>query len=338
MDANSSSTREQCDACGFDSDLYDRADTISSQTIVPAVLGASFAGVADEVLEIRPDEHTWSIAEYVDHVQEVAFVNRSAIDMALNEPGADLGPAPEPVFSDTLRSVDVAAALAACTGEYEALRQRLGALTDEQWSATVTVDDHPISVDWFARHVVHDGLHHMADIGRIVHGLGHGAASEVGHVAGLHISNGGVPKDPVDSVAVDGSGCKGDGQSDRRHHGRPVQAICLWSADVIAGLQAEGHPIQAGNAGENITIADIAWGSLRPGSRLRVGDVPLLVTAHAIPCAKNAPWFSDRNFKRMLHDTNPGSSRLYAIPLRAGRIAVGDRVEIEPAGRADTQQ
>ncbi len=55
----------------------------------------------------------------------------------------------------------------------------------------------------------------------------------------------------------------------------------------------------------------------------------MLVSAHAIPCAKNAQWFSDRDFKRILHERYPGFSRLYAIPLGSGTVTVGDIVSVE---------
>lgn len=326
----SSGVRELCAACGFDSDLYDRSDTITSQHIIPAVLRAAIEGLDATTLTTRPAEDVWSIGEYIDHVRETTFGNRFAIETAMATPGADLGRAPEPGVSGQARAVDVEAALAGVDTEFRALQAVLKELTDEQWAAAVRVDGKAVPVDWFARHVLHDGLHHLGDIGRIRHQLGHGAATETGSVTQISVSGGGVPKQPVDSAFIDASGVGGDAQSDRRHHGRPVQAVCLWSADRIAALQQEGHPIAAGNAGENLTIAGVHWAALRPGTRIDVGAVPLLISAHAIPCAKNAQWFSDRNFNRMLHDLHPGWSRLYAIPLGSGTVVTGDVVTIEP--------
>ena len=37
-------------------------------------------------------------------------------------------------------------------------------------------------------------------------------------------------------------------------HGGPERALCLFSLERILELQAEGHPIFPGAAGENITI------------------------------------------------------------------------------------
>ena len=322
--------REWCAQCGFDSNLYDRADTISSQMIVPSVLTAAAENLTPAVLVARPDEATWSIVEYVDHVREVAFGNRFAIESALQDPGVDLGEAPPTGITGEAKRIDFATAISGVSNEYRSMHELLIGLDDDQWRVGVTLGGQQRTVGWFARHVLHDGLHHLADIGRIRHRLGHGAHTDTGTVVRLNISDGGVPKQAVDSVAVAPTGVAGDSQSDRRHHGRPVQAVCLWSADVIAALRADGHPIDAGNAGENITVAGVDWAALRPGVRIDVGPVPMLISAHAVPCSKNAQWFSDRDFNRILHDQHPGFSRLYAIPLNSGDVTVGDRVTVEP--------
>ncbi len=323
--------REWCEQCKFDSDLYNRADTISSQQILPHIFRAVIEGLDDAVLARRPDEATWSIGEYIKHVREVAALNRLAIEAVLESPGVDFGEPPaEPGVEPIQQSIDVERAFAGLERELHALRDLLSGLADEQWEATATLGGDAVPVDWFARHVLHDGLHHFADIGRIRHGFGHGATTETGTVTQVNVSTGGVPKTAIESAIVSPTGLFGDAQADRRHHGRPVQAVCLWSADVIAELAAAGHPIAAGNAGENITVAGIDWAALQPGARIDVGSVPMLISAHAIPCAKNAQWFADRNFNHILHDDNPGFSRLYAIPLGTGAIAAGDAVIVEP--------
>ena len=55
-----------------------------------------------------------------------------------------------------------------------------------------------------------------------------------------------MPKQAVDSAEVGLGGHDGDRQRTRKHHGRPWQALCLWSSEVIADLAAEGHPIGPG--------------------------------------------------------------------------------------------
>jgi len=175
-------------------------------------------------------------------------------------------------------------------------------LTDEQ--INTTFEDVSIAAlvasaeatDASPMDAVHHGLHTVALIGDQRLRMGAGSAAGTGQVVGLFRSDGGVPKTSIDTADITGRGVGGDRQADRKHHGRPLQALCLWSQEVIGALQEEGHRIGPGLAGENITVAGLEWASLRPGSRLSVGEVDVLISADAVPCAKNAQWFIDRNF------------------------------------------
>ena len=152
-----------------------------------------------------------------------------------------------------------------------------------------------------------------------------------GTVAGLFTSDGGVPKRAVDTILIGFRGAVGDRQKNRQHHGRPFQALCLWSTEVIEALRAEGHPIGPGNAGENITISGSGWSAIRPGVRLQIGDVLAEVSSYADPCSFNAQWFSDRKFSRIDDERYPGWGRIYAWVLRPGSVGLGDTVVVEPA-------
>ncbi len=149
-----------------------------------------------------------------------------------------------------------------------------------------------------------------------------------GVVAGLFTSTGGVPKLPIDEAHITSRGVAGDTQKTRKHHGRPWQALCLWSGEVVDRLAAEGHPIQPGNAGENISIRGLHWTEVLPGSQLRIGDMLCEVSGYALPCTKNGKWFSDRNSERIHHRREDGISRVYASVLAAGTIRIGDSVEL----------
>ncbi|MEX2618870.1 MAG: MOSC domain-containing protein [Egibacteraceae bacterium] len=180
--------------------------------------------------------------------------------------------------------------------------------------------------------VVQAALADLSAAGRTLVRLGVGPVRTAGAVAGIHRSGGGVPKLPVAAAAVGLDGVEGDRQADRRFHGRLWQALCLWSAEVIAELHAEGHPIAAGNAGENLALSGLDWAALRSGTRLRVGGVLAELSLPATPCAKNARWFVDGDFMRMSHDRHPGWSRWYATVLEPGVVAVGDPAVVEPDG------
>lgn len=152
---------------------------------------------------------------------------------------------------------------------------------------------------------------------------------QVGRVVRLGLSDGGVPKRAADSVRVGFGGVTGDRQATRAHHGRPWQALCLWSVEVIDSLAADGHPIEPGAAGENVSIGGLHWADVTPGVRLRLGDVVCQVSSFAIPCRQNARWFADGQFVRIHHSNGP-VSRVYATVLQPGAIRSDDEAVLEP--------
>lgn len=150
-----------------------------------------------------------------------------------------------------------------------------------------------------------------------------------GRVDQLNVSGGGVPKTPVIDATVDYGGLQGDIQASRVHHGRPWQALCLWSSEIIADLADQGHPIAPGSAGENLTISGLDWTDVFPGVRVGVGSVLCQISSYSIPCSKNAQWFSDRDISRIHHE-NGDLSRVYATVLTPGSIIQSDPVVVEP--------
>jgi hypothetical protein len=154
-----------------------------------------------------------------------------------------------------------------------------------------------------------------------------------GVLAHLNVSDGGVPKRALDTARIDASGVVGDAQRARQHHGRPSQALSIWSTERIEALQSEGHPVTPGAAGENLTVSDLDWGRVRPGVRLVIGSDPeravvAEVTWWAEPCRTIAGCFSDRRYSRIGESKHPGWSRAYAAVLRGGEVRAGDRVAV----------
>lgn len=145
----------------------------------------------------------------------------------------------------------------------------------------------------------------------------------------IGISAGGVPKTTVTSAWIDETGVRGDHQADREHHGGPDRALCLYSLEVIERLRSEGHPIDPGSTGENLTIAGLDWAAVTPGTRIGVGEhARIEVVSYTSPCRKNARWFIDGEFTRMSQRRHPGESRVYARVLTPGTVAVGDKVTL----------
>jgi MOSC domain-containing protein YiiM len=149
------------------------------------------------------------------------------------------------------------------------------------------------------------------------------------HVHQISVSEGGVPKRPVFEARISVKGVEGDRQQNLAVHGGPDRAVCLYSLEILERLQDEGHPIDAGLSGENLTCAGLDWAAVKPGVQLSIGpEVLLEVTSYTSPCQKNAHWFRDDDFKRISQKQNPGWSRVYAKVLREGVVRPGDAVTI----------
>jgi MOSC domain-containing protein YiiM len=125
-------------------------------------------------------------------------------------------------------------------------------------------------------------------------------------------------------------GLEGDGQDDIKHHGGPDRAVCVYSLERIQSLQSEGHPIDVGTVGENITVEGIDWDLVVPGVRLQVGDeVVLEIDSFTDPCKTIKGSFIDGKFVRISQKLHPGWSRVYARVLSEGQIHFGDPVELK---------
>ena len=150
------------------------------------------------------------------------------------------------------------------------------------------------------------------------------------HIHQLNVSDGGVPKLPIESAHVGPTGLSGDRQRDLKHHGGPTRAVCLFGLDVIQRLNDEGHPIQPGTVGENVTVEGIDWSTVKVGTRFRFdGGVELEVTSWAAPCSHIRESFAESNFRRICVDQHPGEARAYAKVLTEGEIRTGEGISVE---------
>ena len=157
---------------------------------------------------------------------------------------------------------------------------------------------------------------------------------DAGHgiVMSVNGNDGGVPKAPIGRSFLRATGIDGDRQADRKHHGGPLQAVCLHSIEAQERIRADGHRAFPGAYGDNLTLAGIDWGALRSGDRLETGapgEGPLLqLTDDATPCSKQSPWFVDGRIGRISVAAYPQDVRWYASVVREGRVVAGDPVRL----------
>ena len=152
-----------------------------------------------------------------------------------------------------------------------------------------------------------------------------------GRVIAVNVSGGGVPKRPVERAWVGVLGLEGDAHRENTVHGGPHRAVCLFGIEVIERLQSEGHPIEPGGAGENLTTSGIEWSLLPIGTRARVGEqLELEVSSSTTPCKTQVGNFSDGNFNRIRIELHPSDSRMYARVITEGEVKPGDPITLLP--------
>ncbi|MFZ6004630.1 MAG: MOSC domain-containing protein [Actinomycetota bacterium] len=322
---------ETCPACRFDGAEYDLQDALGTLRALAPMWRQTTEGIDESVLLARPNPGVWSAAEYTAHSADVTQAMGRLLHGLLTIDELEVEAVPEGHAPDVSDGFDAALErLSANLTRLHDRAARVGPEDDPAWARTALADGHVVDGGWVLRHAIHDASHHLRDIGRGIHALGAGAPRQSGTVAQINVSDGGVPKKPIVAAQVGLRGLAGDRQASRLHHGRPLQALCLWSTEVIDALRAEGHPIEPGLAGENLTLSGLDWSTIRPGAQMRLGEVLAEVSAYATPCQKNAAWFAGRDFNRMNHEKHPGWSRVYAWVREPGSIRQGDEVVVEP--------
>jgi MOSC domain-containing protein YiiM len=141
----------------------------------------------------------------------------------------------------------------------------------------------------------------------------------------------GLPKRPVRHLHITPEGAQGDFNRWRTEtaHGDPDQAILLLSAEILADLRAEGWPVQAGELGENLTLAGLPADALRPGAQVHLGEVVLEVSKPCDPCTVlyTLPYVGPERgpaFLRTLHGRRGWFTRV----LRSGAVYLDTPVEV----------
>jgi MOSC domain-containing protein YiiM len=322
------SAPEICRECGFDSRQWRRRD---AATLFDGLgwwwEGATNRFSADD-LNRRPAPAVWSVLEYGLHTALAAAVIRTEVEAILAENGCtldvefDIGDATDGNWAVLDRQASLADLEREGAASAAIARRR-----DAPWANVGYAGNRAIQAEAYLTHDAHDASHHMMDASRGLAALSGNQAAQ-GRLVQLNVSDGGVPKRPVERAGFTAGGVEGDRQRDRRHHGRPFQAVCLWSADVIDELSAAGHPIGPGCAGENLTLRGLDWRSLRPGALVRVGEALVELSFPAVPCHNQTPWFSDGDFSRIAYEANPQWARWYGWVREPGEVHAGEPVVV----------
>ena len=96
--------------------------------------------------------------------------------------------------------------------------------------------------------------------------------------------------------------------------------------EQIQKLKSEGHAIDVGTTGENITIEGVDWPTLEVGTRMMIGDAMIELSEPTAPCSKIGKSFIDGAFYRIDHELELGWSRWSASVIEEGQVEVGSQV------------
>ena len=102
-------------------------------------------------------------------------------------------------------------------------------------------------------------------------------------------------------------------------------AVLLISTDVFGELNKEGWPVKPGDLGENLTIANIDYGTICPGQKYSIGEVEIEISYICDPCVNlNAlPYVGEKRISEFMK-TIMNRRGWYANVLKEGSISVGD--------------
>jgi MOSC domain-containing protein YiiM len=146
-----------------------------------------------------------------------------------------------------------------------------------------------------------------------------------GILAQLNTSQGGIPKTAVLMAHVSRHGVDGDKQRNRKYHGGPDRAVCVFSEELYADLRDEGVDLVNGAVGENFTTRGLNLQALSKGDRLRVGaECVIEITNVREPCRTLTKWSPDLPW--MIE----GRSGWVAKVVSEGIVRPGDPIEVLP--------
>jgi hypothetical protein len=178
--AASPPTDGTCPECGFDYDGLDDADIPDTMRAFGRRYQAPLTrGLPDESLDDLVRAHPlagWSALEYACHVRDVFAVQRERVQQALAEDMPAFGPMggvgrEEMARRERYNDQDPAVVADELAGNASALAETFELLTSQQWERRCIYNyPEPIERDlrWLARHTVHEGRHHLLDIGRVL--------------------------------------------------------------------------------------------------------------------------------------------------------------------------
>ena len=166
-------TTPPCEECGFDYEALDPADAPTAIRSFAKRYRAPLTRFlrdedGDALVRQRPAPGVWSALEYAAHVRDVFESYDRWIRQILAEDRPVLeGPGPDELATQRRYNEDDPVAVAdALAANAEQLAATVEAVPTEGWDRVGLRRDEERSVRLHARRAVHEGSHHLLDVGR----------------------------------------------------------------------------------------------------------------------------------------------------------------------------
>ena len=169
MATDSVSLVERCDECGYDYRAVPRSGLAAAlrqraRAYRPVLLGSD-----DAALRAHPDAGVWSILEYSCHLRDVLTAQRGRVRQALKEDNPDFASMrrEERVAEERYNEQQPEVVADQLEDAADALAGVLDSLDETGWLRTGVYHwpaTQERSVEWIARHSVHECVHHLKDI------------------------------------------------------------------------------------------------------------------------------------------------------------------------------
>jgi hypothetical protein len=168
----------KCEECGYVYDTVSPSDAaVAMRSFARRYRAPLTRGLPDEELDEivrrRPAPDVWSALEYACHVRDVFAIQRERLkrtlveDKPVLEPMNRDGRVLDEHYNEQDR-VEVADQLAA---NAEAMAKAIEGVNANDWTR-VAIYPYPEPTErtalWLVRHTVHEGSHHLLDIGRVL--------------------------------------------------------------------------------------------------------------------------------------------------------------------------
>jgi len=155
-----------CPECGLDTRQV-RPQDVAGLLLANAAAWPGVLAAAD--VRRRPSPHVWSPLEYACHVRDVyrLYDERLALMLAEDDPLYPNWDQDETAVAQRYGEQDPAVVAVELTAAAETLAGRFGEVSAQQWERPGRRSDGAtFSVATFARYLLHDPVHHLADVTR----------------------------------------------------------------------------------------------------------------------------------------------------------------------------